>query len=76
MRFLTDANVPQTLTTRLRTVGHDVEEVLEWNPSADDTSVLARANEQNRTLITADLWFGNTAIHPVGSYPVMIIIRP
>lgn len=76
MRFLMDANMPQMLTTKLRGEGHDVEEVLEWNPGTDDPSILQHAREQQRILITADLWFGNIRAHPVGSYPGLILIRP
>lgn len=76
MRFLIDVNMPKLLATQLSNAGHDVEEVYQWNPRAEDPSILQRAKDEQRILITADLWFGNIRMHPVGSYPGIVVVRP
>lgn len=42
------------LLEAVRAAGHDVVGVLDWEPSAPDPKVIARAKDESRTIITLD----------------------
>lgn len=63
MRILSDENVPGPLIRTLRERGHDVLSVKESFRGADDTTVLRRAREDSRLLVTFDKDFGELAFH-------------
>jgi predicted nuclease of predicted toxin-antitoxin system len=61
MRFLVNENVTATVIRELREQGHDVLSVKEALRSADDEAVLARAQADQRIVITHDKDFGELA---------------
>ena len=61
MRFLAGENVPRVAVDALRADGHDIGWVLTDSPGLDDRSVLARAVEEERVLLTFDTDFGEPA---------------
>ena len=58
MQILANENVPADAVDRLRADGHDVLWVRASFPGADDETVLARAQAEQRLLITFDKDFG------------------
>ncbi len=58
MNLLADESVDRQIVERLRQEGHDVLYIAEMEPGLSDDVVLARANERNALLLTADKDFG------------------
>jgi predicted nuclease of predicted toxin-antitoxin system len=58
VRLCADENVPEACILALRESGHDVIWIREVAPGGSDESVLARAQTENRLLITFDKDFG------------------
>ena len=73
MRILLDSCVWGKATQELRSAGHDVEWVGDWDEDPGDMIILSYANEQDRTLVTLDKDFGELAI--VQQMPHRGIIR-
>lgn len=63
MRLLVDENVPIASVIALRSAGHDVYSASESDAGTFDDVLLARANAENRLLITFDRDFGDLAVH-------------
>ena len=61
MRLLADENVPGDLVAALRERGHDVAWAHTDSPGSRDPEVLARAQAEDRILITFDKDFGELA---------------
>jgi len=61
MRLLADENFPGLAVKALRDHGHDVAWVREDAPGSEDPIVLARAQVEDRILITFDKDFGELA---------------
>ncbi len=61
MRFLANENFPKAAVDRLVSEGHDVEWVRETAPGATDRDVIARAEREQRILLTFDKDFGTLA---------------
>ena len=61
MRILANENMPSSVVASLRELGHDVLYAKELMPGADDTQILARAEQESRVLITQDKDFGELA---------------
>lgn len=61
MRFLANENFPGTAVEALRGVGHDVVWVRTDAPGSTDQSVLAKAAQEGRILLTFDKDFGELA---------------
>lgn len=61
MRFLADENFPYDAVVALRHIGHDVVWIREAAPGIDDEEVLARAEAEQRILLTFDKDFGELA---------------
>lgn len=61
MRFLADENMPAQAVRALRESGLDVAWIRDEAPGLSDESVLARAQSDNRVLITFDKDFGELA---------------
>ena len=56
MKFLIDMPLSQDLAAWLRDRGHDAVHAVELNlAAAADVVILARAKQENRTIVTADL---------------------
>lgn len=61
MRILANENVPGPLMADLRERGHDVLWIRTEAPGSSDREVLARAQQEDRLLITFDKDFGELA---------------
>jgi len=61
VRLLADENFPALAVKALREQGHDVVWVREAAPGSNDPAVLARAQAENRVLLTFDKDFGELA---------------
>lgn len=61
MRILADESVEGEVVARLRSEGHDVAYVPETTAGIRDDEVLARANAEDRVLLTEDKDFGDLA---------------
>ena len=75
MRILADENCDRLLVAALRASGHDVAYALEnWRGESD--AVLYRiARDQNRTILTDDLDFGELAELEGEAGPTVILMR-
>jgi predicted nuclease of predicted toxin-antitoxin system len=62
MRILADENVPGPVVTALCKAGHDVVWTKEGSPGARDRDVLARAQSEERLVVTHDKDFGELAV--------------
>ena len=58
MRFLADESCDFAVVRALRGAGHDVLAVVEVAQGADDRTVIARARDEQRVLLTEDKDFG------------------
>ena len=61
MRILADENCPGDLIDALRQTGHDVAWVREDGRGSKDPAILARAQTENRLILTFDKDFGELA---------------
>ena len=61
MRILADESVEGEVVARLRSQGHDVAYILGASAGIRDDEVLARANAEDRVLLTEDKDFGDLA---------------
>lgn len=59
IKFLVDENVDFPIVQFLRNEGFDVASVAEDCPSIDDVSILKKAYEEKRIVVTNDKDFGN-----------------
>jgi len=55
IRFLADECCPKAVVDRLRADGHDVRYADETDHQITDDELLARANAENRIIVTGDL---------------------
>lgn len=62
MRLLANENFPGDAVDALRAQGHDVAWIRLDAPGSSDREVLARAQNENRILITFDKDFGELAL--------------
>jgi predicted nuclease of predicted toxin-antitoxin system len=58
MQWLANENMPLATFRHLRAEGQDVAAVIEDAPGIDDTTVLARAAQENRIILTFDRDYG------------------
>jgi predicted nuclease of predicted toxin-antitoxin system len=58
MRLCANENIPEDCIIRLRQNGHDVLWIRETSPGSSDVSVIGRALQDDRLLITFDKDFG------------------
>ena len=63
MRFLADENLPGPVVRALRDLGHDVSWAREDAVGAADWLLLARAQAEQRIIVTCDTDFGELAFH-------------
>ena len=61
MRFIANENIPGPVVQALRDRAHDVLWVKERMPGADDRTVLALAQAEQRVVLTLDTDFGELA---------------
>ena len=62
MYFLVNENMPSSVVVGLRAAGHDVLYAKESMMGAKDDSILARAQQEQRVLLSQDKDFGELAI--------------
>ncbi len=76
MRLLADENLPKAVVSGLRGRGFDVLWVREADSGASDTSIVERAIQENRIILTFDKDFGQLVIEGgrVG-VPGVILLR-
>jgi len=71
--LLLDENMPRTAGATLASAGHDVVYIADTDPAADDRSVLARARESGRVLVTFDADFGDLVYQHGEAPPASIL---
>lgn len=75
-RFLADENLPRACVRRLRNAGYDVEYVVETSAGSFDPTVMERAGQAGRILLTADRDFGTLIYaHARPSPPGVVYLR-
>jgi predicted nuclease of predicted toxin-antitoxin system len=75
MRFLVDESSGIAVAAVLRNLGHNVLAVAEVMPEADDASILARAFEERRVLVTNDKDFGELVFRGGHAHAGVILLR-
>ena len=74
--FLVDEDLPRSLARALSAAGMQSIHVIEAGlRGRSDSDVLAEANRNRRTLLTADLDFSNLLQYPLGSHAGIVIAR-
>ncbi|HEY3876068.1 MAG TPA: DUF5615 family PIN-like protein [Candidatus Kapabacteria bacterium] len=73
MILLADENFPIDSVRILRDAGFDVESIQEDTPSLDDISILDRAVQSGRLLLTFDRDFGDLIFHKMLPAPIGVI---
>jgi predicted nuclease of predicted toxin-antitoxin system len=72
-RFVTDENIPRSVTRQLIAMGHDVETTIEAvHPSASDNSVIRYSRQSHRFIVTLDKDF--IALHRLVAEPFGVIV--
>ena len=74
MHLLADENVPLPVVSALRDEGHEVSWIGGVEPGIDDRTVLRRAHDEERLLITFDKDFGTLIFQKDGSRPAGILL--
>ena len=75
MRFLADESCDAAVSRALRAAGHDVANVIDIAPRADDESVLQIAVSERRILLTEDKDFGRLVFEAGAGSAGVILIR-
>jgi predicted nuclease of predicted toxin-antitoxin system len=75
VRWLIDERVDTGLVSHLRAAGHDVVYMAEVAPRDSDTEVTARAQEEQRLLLTEDQDFGDLVFRGRRSVPGVVLLR-
>lgn len=75
MKFLADENIPLAVVTFLRKQGHDVASITQVSPGSTDASVLLKAEEEHRILVTSDTDFGELVYHVGKQHAGVILLR-
>lgn len=77
MKFKVDENLPAEVADLLRNAGHDALTVFAQGHSGETDAFLAKiCREENRSLVTLDLGFGNGRDYPPEAHPGIIVLRP
>ena len=75
MRCLVDECAGPAVAEWLRGLGHEVCSIYDESPGLDDTSILAKASDENRILITADKDFGEKVYRDRASHCGVVLLR-
>jgi predicted nuclease of predicted toxin-antitoxin system len=74
--LLLDENIPRSAGRSSTEAGHDVVHIADTAPTAGDRSVLARARESGRSLVTLDADFGDLVYqHGEPPPPAILYLR-
>ena len=77
MKFKIDENLPAKVAADLRAAGHDVDTVFdEGLAGTQDSSLLERAQHEERVFLTLDKGIANVQAYPPKSYSGIILFRP
>lgn len=76
IRFLLDMGIAQSTGQFLRSLGHDVVHLREQGlERLTDDRIVAKANEQDRVIVTHDLDFGRIVALSGGAVPSIVTLR-
>jgi predicted nuclease of predicted toxin-antitoxin system len=75
VRWLVDECMDAALVAHLRERGDDVVYMAELAPSTSDTDVMARAQHEDRLLLTEDKDFGDLAFRHGAPVPGIVVLR-
>jgi len=75
MDFVVDESTGTAVAEFLRGLGHDVLNVVESMPQADDPDILARAAAEKRIVVTNDKDFGELVFRTRKSHGGVILLR-
>lgn len=75
MKILADENIDQQIVSRLRSDGHDVSYVAEFDVGVDDETVLLKSRELGAILLTGDKDFGELVFRQKKEHPGIVLIR-
>jgi predicted nuclease of predicted toxin-antitoxin system len=74
-KILADENIPKSVVSWLRSVGHDVVRSSEIGlKGAVDRNVIKRADEEGRVILTLDMDFASL-YHQMGGFFGVVIVR-
>ena len=76
MKPLADMGVSQTTVRALRDLGHDVVHLVELGlERLEDYSILGKARDEGRTVLTFDLDFGDLLAASGSALPSVVLFR-
>ena len=75
MQIVADESLDMPIVRALRAAGHDVLSILESQAGADDTTVLAMANDHFAVLFTADHDFGELVFRLGRVHHGIVLVR-
>jgi predicted nuclease of predicted toxin-antitoxin system len=75
MQFLVDESAGSAIAAHLRDRGHDVLEVLQLMPQADDAAILAKAVQESRIVVTNDKDFGELVYRSGQAHGGIVLLR-
>src|ERR1044072_6608437 len=75
MLWLADECVHALLATRLREAGHETVYMAEIAQSTSDADIIARAQRENRLLLTEDKDFGELVFRWRAALPGLVLLR-
>jgi len=75
MNLLADENVDAPIVAALRSAGHRVDYVREFDPGIDDQAVLAFANAGRALLLTSDKDFGELVFRQRSIHGGVVLFR-
>lgn len=75
MKFLADENIGLQVINSLHRSGFDIKSVLHIRPGISDAQILTLANQEKRTLITADKDFGELVYSGKLAHSGVILLR-
>ncbi len=75
MQFLVDESAGSAIAAHLLGLGHDVLEVVQFMPQADDAVILARAVQESRIVVTNDKDFGELVFRSGQAHGGIVLLR-
>ena len=75
MNVVADESVDRQIVERLRSDGHSVQFVAEFDPGIDDETVLLKSREASAVLLTADKDFGELVFRQGLAHCGVMLIR-